>query len=225
MSTVYQTWIFRHERQPCRQVTAEKPFINGFHLCHNVAKCCFKGNKTVDSVIYTKWWMFVPRCAGLQLERFVIALSVELRNLHHPSNLDRHHRIVHLIWTHTQIQVWRMGGEERQHGLWYKNGAVCVRKRHTHTEMMGKFAKYHIILAELTKHGRLKQAVYTHSRWRPWFLSVALTSSPALWLGAALRSPGDSGPVGPVSASVAQQLDWSLPELHHSAFPLLEMAK
>lgn len=46
-------------------------------------------------------WMFVPRRNRLQLDWLVIALSVELRNLHHPCYLDRHHWVVHFIWEHT----------------------------------------------------------------------------------------------------------------------------
>lgn len=53
---------------------------------------------------YVDGFSFVPRCIRLQLEWFVIALSVELRNLHHPCYLDRHHRVVHFIWEHTQTQ-------------------------------------------------------------------------------------------------------------------------
>lgn len=52
-------------------------------------------------VVSVYYGMSVPRCNRLQLERFVIALSVELRNLHHPGYLDCHHWVVHFIWEHT----------------------------------------------------------------------------------------------------------------------------
>lgn len=55
--------------------------------------------------MYNGGWMFVPGCIRLQLQWFVIALAVELSNLHHPRNLDRHHWVVHLIWKHTRKQI------------------------------------------------------------------------------------------------------------------------
>lgn len=44
-------------------------------------------------------FFFLPQCIRLQLKWFVIALPVELRNLHHPRYLHRHHWVVHFIWS------------------------------------------------------------------------------------------------------------------------------
>lgn len=44
------------------------------------------------------YWVFIPIGKTLQLEWFVIEQPVELRNLHHPRYLGRHHRVIHFIW-------------------------------------------------------------------------------------------------------------------------------
>lgn len=66
--------------------------------------------------------MFVPCCIRLKLWRFVIAQSVELRNVHHPRYLDRHHRVVHFVWEHQDIN----GGNSRtlhcESGRWWSAG-------------------------------------------------------------------------------------------------------
>lgn len=55
--------------------------------------------------MYVKGRMFVPCCTGLQLDWFVVTLSVELRNLHHPRYLDSHHWVIYFIWDHKQTHV------------------------------------------------------------------------------------------------------------------------
>lgn len=71
--------------------------------------------------------MFVPSLTELQLEWFVVALSVELRNLHHPCYLSRHHWVVYFIWeqiyTHTHARTMK---GERWHVL-ISVVALCVR--------------------------------------------------------------------------------------------------
>lgn len=91
-------------------------------------------------------WITVPCGVQLQREWFVIALSVEHRNLHHPFYLDRHHRVVNFIWKDTNTKTLQRA--RGWHLLSDKQFVCdCVKERHCmnwdcSTRMRNFFAKY-----------------------------------------------------------------------------------